>query len=114
MTAIRTIAVIALLILIAAIINAVAAGDMMAEGRRLTAMPWGVLTLVDLTVGFVLVAMWIAVREASTGAAVAWIVALFILGNVVSLAYLLRALSQAGGDRGALLLGPGQGRSAGG
>lgn len=57
--------------------------------RKLLADPWGVVTLLDLSIGLLFVAVWIGVMEPRPGRAALWIVALFLLGNVVTLVFLL-------------------------
>lgn len=52
--------------------------------------PWGKATLVDLYIGLLFVAAWIATVERSRTAAACWIVALLCLGNLVTLVYLVR------------------------
>jgi hypothetical protein len=51
--------------------------------------PWGVVTLLDLGIGLLFVAAWITVMEPRPLCAVAWIVALLLLGNAVTLVFLL-------------------------
>ena len=38
-------------------------GDFAAEGAKLLSMPWGIVSLVDLYVGFALFSCWIVFRE---------------------------------------------------
>lgn len=56
---------------------------------RLLADPWGLVTLLDLGIGLLFVAAWISVVETRPWHATAWIIALFMLGNVITLAFLL-------------------------
>lgn len=56
---------------------------------HLLADPWGVVTLLDLSVGLLFVAAWIGIVEPRPWCAAGWIVALFILGNVITLVFLL-------------------------
>lgn len=63
---------------------------------RLWAEPWGKGTFLDLYVGFVLFAGWIAWRERSPAKAAGWFVLLCGLGNLATLAYLLMAARGAG------------------
>lgn len=72
-------------------------GDLAAEGGRLLDLAWGRVLLLDVYAGIALFAGWIAWREARASA-MAWIVALLLLGNVVACIYLLRAWWAAGGD----------------
>lgn len=76
-------------ILLAAIVLATAHGSVWEGLSRLLADPWGLVTLLDLGVGLLFVAVWMAVIESRTWVAAAWIVALMVLGNVVTLAFLL-------------------------
>lgn len=56
-------------------------------------MPWGIVSLADLYLGFACFSLIIAWTERSKTVAIIWIVALFLLGNVVSAAWLgLRGL----------------------
>ncbi len=57
--------------------------------QRLLADPWGMVTLLDLGVGLVFVAAWIAVMEPRPWYAAVWIIGLLLLGNVVTLVFLL-------------------------
>ena len=63
--------------------------------RQVIANPWGIVTLLDLSVGLLFIAVWLALVEPNRWRAAAWIAALFILGNVVTLAYLLSRTCQA-------------------
>lgn len=50
---------------------------------------WGVTTMVDLYLGLFVVAGWIAHRERSLPRTLVWLVGLCLLGNLVTLVYLL-------------------------
>jgi hypothetical protein len=54
---------------------------------RITADPWGVVTLVDLYAGFLVAALVIAMTERSKWVAVLVVAALAVLGNMVTLAW---------------------------
>ncbi len=82
----------------AVLIYAFTAGDFRAEGGQLLAMPWGIVSLVDLYVGFTLFAGWIVYREESVWRAGVWIVLLMTLGFFIGSLYALIALVQSGGD----------------
>jgi hypothetical protein len=73
-------------------------GDFAAEGSRLLSMPWGIVSLVDLYVGFTLFSGWIIYREASPAWTVAWIVAVMVLGFFAASLYALLALRSSSGD----------------
>ena len=50
----KAIALLGLLAMTAVLIYGFTAGDFLAEGSRLLEMPWGIVSLVDLYVGFIL------------------------------------------------------------
>ena len=76
-------------LLVAAILIASSHSSVLAGLRHLIADPWGIATLLDLGVGLLFVAVWLVLIESSPWRAALWIVALFLFGNVVTLAYLL-------------------------
>jgi len=94
-----------LLVLSGTILYAMTSGNFLQEGRLLTDMPWGIVTLVDIYVGFMIFACWIAYREQFTLSALFWIAALLVLGNLVSCIYLLLAAVSSRGDMKTLLMG---------
>ena len=56
---------------------------------HVAADPWGIVTLMDLGVGLVFVAVWITIVEPRPLWAAAWVIALLLLGNVVTLIFLI-------------------------
>lgn len=73
-------------------------GDLAAEGRVLLSIPWGIVSLVDVYVGFTLFSGWVIYREASLVRALAWVVLIMILGFFIAGLYTLLALQTSGGD----------------
>ena len=82
-------------LLVAAILIASSHGNVLAGLRHVIADPWGVVTLLDLGVGLLFVAVWLALVEPNPWRAAAWIIALLLLGNVITLVYLLSRTCQA-------------------
>lgn len=76
-------------LLVAAIVIASGHSSVLAGLRHVLADPWGVVTLLDLGIGLLFIAVWLALVEPNPWRAAAWIVALFLLGNGVTLTYLL-------------------------
>ena len=73
-------------------------GDFTGEGRQLAAMPWGIVSLVDLYTGFTLFSMWIIYREKSLPVAILWTVAMLTLGFFAGSLYTFIALQTSGED----------------
>lgn len=82
----------------AALFHGFSAGDFFGEGRRLAAMPWGIVSLVDLYTGFVLFSGWIIYRERSWLVAGVWTVAMMTLGFFAGSLYAFIALHRSGND----------------
>ena len=77
---------------------AFAVGDFAAEGAKLVAMPWGIVSLVDLYTGFTLFSVWIIYREKSLPITALWIVAVMTLGALAMSLYAFLALQSSGGN----------------
>lgn len=80
------------------LIYAFTMGDFNAEGSKLLAMPWGIVSLVDLYVGFILFSCWIAYREKSWLRASVWILFMMTLGFFTGALYTFIALQTSGGS----------------
>ena len=93
------------LAMIAAIIFAFLSGDFAREGRQLLSMPWGVTSLVDLYVGFVLFCAWILFRQGNTAGAWLWTVLVLTLGALAICGYVLYALRSSKGNWDRFFLG---------
>ncbi len=73
-------------------------GDFSGEGSELLAMPWGIVSMVDLYVGFVLFSGWIVYRERSLFRSLIWVVLMMVLGFWAGSLYALLALLRSDGD----------------
>ena len=73
-------------------------GDFSAEGAKLMAMPWGIVSLVDLYVGFALFSCWIVFREKALLPSVIWVILMMVLGFWAGALYAFIALQTSGGD----------------
>ena len=80
-------------------------GSFTEDGGELLRNPWGVVSLVDLYVGFALFSIWIALREKSMGAKVVWIILMMILGFFTGSLYVLKAAYESKGDYDIFLKG---------
>jgi hypothetical protein len=89
----------------AALLHAFLNGDFGLEGGRLLSMPWGIVSLVDLYVGFTLFSGWVLYREQSLMRSVAWVVLIMVLGFFAASLYVLIALQDSDGNWNRFWLG---------
>jgi len=94
----RLLAFVGLLAMTVVLVYGFTVGDFAAEGGKLLSMPWGIVSLVDLYVGFALFAGWIVYREGVTFRSILWILLLVVLGFWAASLYALIALYNSGGS----------------
>lgn len=94
----RIIALISLLGMTGSLVYGFANGNFLAEGSKLMAMPWGIISLVDLYVGFSLFSCWIVFREKTVTSAIIWVVLMMVLGFWTGALYTYLALQKSKGD----------------
>jgi hypothetical protein len=94
----KWISALGLLAMTAVLVYGFTVGDFFEEGRQLLAMPWGIVSLVDLYVGFTLFSAWIVYRERSLVRSVVWVALMMVLGFFTASLYTLIALNSSGGD----------------
>lgn len=82
----------------AVLVYAFANASIAENGRQLFALPWGVVSLVDLYVGFSLFSIWIVYREQSGWRSLIWVLLVMVLGFFAASLYTLIALQTSGGD----------------
>jgi hypothetical protein len=94
----KFIALLGVLAMTAVLIYGFTAGDFFAEGSQLTAMPWGIVSLIDLYTGFILFSGWIIYREKSLPMAILWTIAMMVLGFFAGSLYTFLALQTSGNN----------------
>jgi hypothetical protein len=94
----KAIALIGLLAMTGVLVYGFTAGDFSGEGAKLLAMPWGIVSLVDLYVGFILFSCWIVFREKAVLTSVIWVALMMVLGFWTGALYTFLALRTSGGD----------------
>ena len=94
----KTVAIFGALAMGSVLIYAFTVGDFVEEGRELLSMPWGIVSLVDVYVGFALFSGWIVYREESLVSAAMWVLLVMVLGNLTASVYALLALWSSKGD----------------
>ncbi len=73
-------------------------GNFSEDGAKILSNPWGIVSLVDLYVGFTLFSIWIVYREKSPIAAGIWVILMMTLGFFTGALYTLLALTRSEGD----------------
>jgi len=73
-------------------------GDFSNEGSQLLGMPWGIVSLIDLYVGFALFSLWIVYREKAFLPSLIWVVLMMVLGFWTGALYTFLALHKSCGD----------------
>ncbi len=73
-------------------------GNFFEDGGELMRNPWGIVSLVDLYVGFTLFSLWMAFREKSTPVLIIWIAAVMVLGFFAASVYVFMNLVTSRGD----------------
>ncbi len=94
----KIISVLGMLAMTAVLIYGFTIGDFLGEGSKLMAMPWGIVSLVDLYTGFTLFSAWIIYREKSLPVAIVWTVAMMTLGFFAGSLYAFINLQSSNGD----------------
>jgi len=94
----KIIALAGLLAMTSILIYGFTIGDFASEGAKILSMPWGIVSLVDLYVGFALFSCWIVFREKALLPSVIWVILMMVLGFWTGALYTFIALQTSGGD----------------
>lgn len=94
----KFISILGILAMTAVLVYGFTIGNFFGEGSKLTAMPWGIVSLVDLYTGFTLFSAWIIYREKSLPVAILWTIGMMVLGFFTGSLYVFIALQTSGGD----------------
>jgi hypothetical protein len=94
----KAIALLGIAAMTAVLVYGFTIGDFSGEGSQLLAMPWGIVSLVDLYVGFTLFSGWIIYRERSPLRSVIWVILMMVLGFFTASLYAFIALQTSRGD----------------
>lgn len=74
---------------LAAVAQAAASQSLVAGWQAIVSNPWNLVTFIDLSIGLLFVAAWMVMMEPRRWFAAAWLIALLLLGNGATLAFLL-------------------------
>ena len=73
-------------------------GDFLGEGSVLLSMPWGIVSMIDLYVGFILFSAWIIYRERSFWRSFVWVCLMMALGFWTGCIYTIFAAHKSQND----------------
>jgi hypothetical protein len=98
MRLVKSIALLGLLSMTGILIYAFSTGNFSREGSQLLSLSWGIVSLVDLYVGFALFSIWIVYREKAVLPSIFWVLLMMVLGFWTGALYTLIALQRSEGD----------------
>ena len=96
--ALRVLFTLILVIMIAGTVWAMAEENVFDGGAHMLKYRWGWMTLADAYFGFITFFVWLAYKETSNLARVAWFVAIMLLGNMAMASYMLLQLFRVPAD----------------
>jgi hypothetical protein len=94
----KIIAWLGLIAMTVALLNGFINGSFTEDGAMILTNPWGIVSLVDLYVGFILFAMWMAFRGKNVLYTIFWVISIMILGFFIGALYVVIALYQSDDD----------------
>ncbi|KAA3646281.1 MAG: DUF1475 domain-containing protein [Chloroflexi bacterium] len=94
----KFVSIVGIVAMSAVLIYGFTVGDFALDGAELVQNPWGVVSLVDLYVGFILFSGWIVYREKSIARSIVWVVLMMVLGFFTASLYTLLAINASKGD----------------
>ena len=94
----KAISIAGLLAMTVALIYGFTAGNFLEDGAQLLSNPWGIVSFIDLYVGFALFSGWIVYREKSVARSIIWVFFMLTLGFFTGSLYTFIALQTSGGD----------------
>jgi len=97
MPIVKTIAYLSTLIMGGIIVWANFQGNIFKNAGTVASTPWGIVTLVDLYIGFLFIGLWIIFREKGISRII-WLVGLFFLGNLTTALYIIYCIKEANGN----------------
>jgi hypothetical protein len=80
------------------LIYAFTTGNFFKDGNLLLDLPWGIVSLVDLYVGFILFSLWIIYREDIWWHAAIWVILMLVLGFFTGSLYVFLTLVRSDED----------------
>jgi hypothetical protein len=101
----KIVSLLGLFAMTAVLIYGFSVGDFIQDGSELISNPWGIVSLVDLYVGFSLFSGWIIYRENSLMHSIIWVFFMMVLGFFTGTLYTFIALQTSGDDWSRFFMG---------
>ena len=98
MRIVQAISLVGTILMTISLANGFINGDIISEGADLLRIPWGIVSFVDLYVGFALFSIWIVFREKSPLSAIFWVLLMMVLGFFTGALYTFIAARKSEGD----------------
>ena len=94
----KFISLVGLLAMTGILVYAFTTGNFSQEGSQLMGLSWGIVSLVDLYVGFALFSIWIVYREKAVLPSILWVLLMMVMGFWTGALYTFLALHTSQGD----------------
>jgi len=104
MSIVKTIAYLSTLLMGGIIVWANLQSNFFENASEVASTPSGIVTLVDLYLGFVFIALWIIFREKGFPRVI-WLLGLFFLGNLTTAIYIIYCIKKANGNLEVFFIG---------
>jgi hypothetical protein len=98
MTLAKVIVLVLTIVMAVTLVYGFTQGDLSADGAVIMSIPWGIVSLVDVYVGFTLFSGWVVFREPSRLRALLWVILIMVLGSFIAGLYTFLALQTSAGD----------------
>ena len=94
----KVISLLGLMAMGAVLIYGFSVGNFIEDGAELLSNPWGIVSIVDLYVGFILFSGWIIFREKSVFRSIIWVFFMMVFGFFTGALYTFIALQTSHED----------------
>jgi len=94
----KAVALVGTIVMGSALVYGFTQGDLASDGQVLFSIPWGIVSLVDVYVGFMLFSGWVVFRERHLWVALLWVALIMVLGFFLASLYAFLALNSSGGN----------------
>lgn len=105
MKKIKILLLISILSMIIGLANGFMNGNFFKDGVKLLNNPWGVMSLIDLYVGFTIFSVWIFIREKNILSSIIWTILVMIFGFLTVSIYIYLNIYKSDENIKKLLLG---------